>query len=166
MDGYILKLSELVMAYPKAESWPTIYFACDSTRQAILKLQQPLGYVNTPSFPSNFAWSLMTLELNMWVKQIPITFSKSSKNIMKSYNIRRETFLQVLTWNVIIMPITMNAPTASKSKDKLRDYFYDLATCARTSLSFHPTSIARFTMEPSYYWPQRRQPSQVSMLRA
>ena len=41
------------------------------------------GYVNTPSFLSNFALSLMTLELNMWVKTIPTTFSKSSNNIMK-----------------------------------------------------------------------------------
>ena len=83
MDGYILKLSEVAMAYPKVESWPTIYCACDSTRQDILKLKKNQGYVNTPSFLSNFALSLMTLELNMWVKTIPTTFSKSSNNIMK-----------------------------------------------------------------------------------
>ena len=83
MDGYILKLSEADKAYPKVESWPAIYFACDLTRQAILKLQQNQGYLNTPSFPSNFALLLMALELNMWVKQIPTTFSKSSNNIMK-----------------------------------------------------------------------------------
>ena len=41
------------------------------------------GYVNTPSFLSNFALLFMTLELNMWVKTIPTTFSKSSNNIMK-----------------------------------------------------------------------------------
>ena len=107
----------------------------------------------------------MSLELNMWVKKIPTTFSKSSNNIMKSWNIGREMFLQALTWNGIILPSTMNATTASQSKDTLRNYFSDLATTARPSLSFHPTSITRFTMEPRYNCPQRRQPSQVSMLR-
>ena len=152
MYEYILKLSEVAMAYPKVKFWPTIYLARDSTRQAILKLQQPQGYGNTPGVPCNFDSLLMTLGLNMRVKNMPTTFAKSWDNIMKYQKIERETNFHSLTCNGIMPSSTMTSLAASQYKDILINYFSYLATSAWPRLRYCPTSITRFSMEPKYIY--------------
>ena len=142
------------MAYLKVEIWTTIYFTHNSTRQAVFKLQQTQGYGNTPVFPYNSTLLLITFVFNMWVKNMPTTFAKYSRNVMKYHNIGMETNLQALTWNSIIPPRTMTAPAAYQSKDTLRNYFSALATSTRSSLSSHPKIIVRLNMDPNYNWPR------------
>ena len=108
------------MAYPRVESYPTIYCAHASTRQAILKLPQPQDYGNTPGFQSNFSLLLMILEFNMWGRNMPTTSAKSSKKIIKSQNIGKEKILQAFTWNVNMPPRKMTAPSTSQYKDILK----------------------------------------------
>ena len=154
------------MAYPKVENWPSIYFAHNSIIQAILRLQQPQVYGNTFGFPFNFALLLMTLVLNLWVKNMPNTFSKSSKNIIKYQKIGKGEFLQLLIWNGIITPSTMTAPAASQCKNTLKNKLSALDTSAQTSLRSRPAIIVRLTMKPNYNWSKKRQQSQLSMLMA
>ena len=164
MDGYILKFSEVAMAYPKVESWTTTWFERKSTSQVVLNLQRPQLYGSTPGVLSDFALLWMTLVLNTFVENMPTTFAKSSRTIMKSQKIGKENF-QALTGNIIMPPSKMATPAAYKSTDILRNYFSDLATSARSNLSSRPTSITIFTMDPKYNWTQKRKPSQVSMIR-
>ena len=166
MDGCILKLSEGAMTYPKVEEYPTIICSHASTSKVILKLKQPQGYGNTPGVPSNFSLLVMTFELNGWGGNISTTFAKSSKNIMKYQKIGRETNLQALTWNGTMPPSTMTTPVASQSKDTLKSSLSYLFTSARPNLSSCSTSIVKFTLEPKYNCPQRKQLDQVLMLKA
>ena len=68
----------------------------------------------------------------------------------------KETNFQALTWNGIIPPSTMTTHAASISKDILKKSFYGLTTRDKPNLSSHPTSIAKFTMEPKNKWPHQK----------
>ena len=55
-DGYILKLSEGAMEYPRVERYPKNYRAHVSTRQAIMNMKQSQDYGDTPGVQYNLPY--------------------------------------------------------------------------------------------------------------
>ena len=166
MDGYILKFSEGTMDYPRVESYPTTYCAHTSTRQVILKLQQPQDNGNTPGVQSNFALSLMIWNWICGGKTCPPSPPSPPRTL---WNLRRLEMKKICRhWSGMeLCPhIQWTKLPPIKPRIHWKNPLSDLVTRAWPNLSSWPTSIVKFTMETKYKCPQSKWPDQVSMIKA